>query len=412
MPRPHAETIPDGGRGWWPVVAHAFVAGVTQLYWLTYAPVATDAAAAYGTTEAMVTWLANVYPILYFVLAIPVGWLLDRRPRPTLVTGAVLTAAGGVVRALAPASFEAALAGQILVAIAQPVLLNGLVVVAHQHLPPQRRPAGIALGTVGFFVGIFLGFTTPVLFLGTDGVAPAGSLPDLAPLLEFQAGLGLIGGAWMVWTARHAVHTPAEAAGTHGREALTAVWANPGMRVVAGLAFGGFGVFGALMTVLQPLLEPRGISRDQADLLVDGLVLAGLLVAAVIPAWAARTGNERGLLLGGLVAASAATALAAVDLPLVVLAVALSVAGGLLVPALPVLLEISERLEPELTGTASAVVWLAGNLGVAVMTVAAQLLLGVPAAAFAALAAGGLITALFGARRLDRAVLGSARAAG
>lgn len=406
-----AASIPAHGRGWWPVVAHAFVAGITQLYWLTYAPIATDAATAYGTTEATITWLANVYPILYFVLAVPIGALLDRRPRPTLLAGALLTAAGGVVRAVAPASLTAALIGQLLVAVAQPVLLNGLVVVAHQHLPPARRPAGIALGTVGFFAGIFLGFTTPVLFLGVDASAP-GSVPDLAPLLAFQAALGLLGGAWMLWTARHPVDTPADVAGTHGREALRAVWANPGMRVVAGLAFGGFGVFGTLMTVLQPLLEPRGISRDQADLLVDGLVLAGLLVSAVIPAWAARTGNERGLLLGGLVAASVATALAAIDLPLVVLAVSLAVAGGLLVPALPVLLEISERLEPELTGTASAVVWLAGNLGVAVMTVAAQLLLGVPSAAFAALAVGGLATAIFGARRLNATVTAPAAGTG
>lgn len=400
-----AASASPASRGWVPVIAHAVVAGITQLYWLTYAPIATDAAAAYGTTESAITWLANVYPILYFLLAIPVGWLLDRHPRPTLITGAVLTGAGGLLRALAPTSFSAALAGQLLVALAQPVLLNGLVVVAHQHLPPERRPAGIALGTVGFFVGIFLGFTTPVLFLGSDGAAAGVGAPDLTALLWFQAVLGLVGAAWMVRTARHPVSVAREIAGTHGRAALRAVWSNPGMRVVAMLAFGGFGVFGALMTVLQPLLEPRGVSRDQADLLIDGLVLAGLLVAAVVPAWAARTGNERGLLLGGLVAASAATGLAAFDLPLVVLGLALAVAGGLLVPALPVLLEISERLEPELTGTASAVVWLAGNLGVALMTVVAQLLLDVPAAAFAALAVAGLATAVVGQRTLTTAVI-------
>jgi predicted MFS family arabinose efflux permease len=392
--------------GWPPVLAHAVVAGVTQLYWLTYAPIATDAAHAYGTTEAAITWLANVYPVLYFILAIPTGWLLDRRPRPTLLAGALLTGAGGVLRAADPASFELALAGQILVAIAQPILLNGLVVVAHQHLAPERRPAGIALGSVGFFVGIFLGYLMPLAFV--DG----GGTPDLGPLLWAQAIVGVAGALWMVWTVRLPLTTADEIAGAHGLGALKAVWGNRGMRVVAVIALGGFGVFGALLTVLQPLLAPRGVDAKEADLYVAALVLSGLLVAAFAPAWAARRGRERLLLLGGLWAAAAAMVVAAVDPPLPVIVGALCVAGGLLVPALPVLLEISERLEPELTGTASAVVWLAGNLGVGVMTVAAQVLIDAPTAAFLALAAGGVITAVVGMRLLTPAVVGRAAASG
>ncbi len=197
----------------------------------------------------------------------------------------------------------------------------------------------------------------------------------------------------MVWTARHPAAVDDEVAGTHGLEALRSVWGNRSMRVVAAVAFGGFGVFGALLTVLQPpLLEPRGVDAQDADLYVAGLVLCGLLVAAVAPAWAARTGSERRLLLGGLAAAAASMVVAAVDPPLVLVVAALCVAGGLLVPALPVLLEISERLEPELTGTASAVIWLAGNLGVALMTVIAQVLIDSPSLAFLALAAAGIAT--------------------
>ncbi|MBO9533431.1 MAG: MFS transporter [Solirubrobacteraceae bacterium] len=399
--RPGSSSAPVA-RGWAPVVAHAVVAGVTQLYWLTYAPIATDAAEAYDVSKDTITWLTNVYPILYFILAIPIGWLLDRAPRPTLLAGAVLTGLGGAVRVIDPTSFGLGLLGQILVSLAQPVLLNGLVLVAHQHLQPEQRPAGIALGTVGFFVGIFAGFLMPLAFLSGDGAV------DLGPLLNVQAAIGVVAAVWMVWTARHPAAVSAEVAGTHGIEALKTVWRNRSMRVVAALAFGGFGVFGALLTVLQPLLEPRGVDAERADLYVAGLVLSGLVVAAFAPAWAARTGNERRLLLGGLAAAAVSMAVAAVDPPLALVVAALCVAGGLLVPALPVLLEISERLEPELTGTASAVVWLAGNLGVALMTVVAQIFIDSPSAAFTALAAGGVATAAYGVRRLTPTVIARA----
>ncbi len=223
---------------------------------------------------------------------------------------------------------------------------------------------------------------------------------DLSTLLWFQAALGVAGAAFMAWTVRHPIHTAAEIAGTHGVAALKTVFKDRGMRVISVVSFGGFGVFGALMTVLQPLLEPRGVSSDQADLLVDGLVLAGLIVAAFAPAWASRTGRERPLLVGGLVAASISTGLAAIDLPLGVLAAALAIAGGLLVPALPIVLEISERLVPDLAGTASAMIWLAANLGVGVMTAIAQGASDTPALAFGALALGGLLTAAYAARSL------------
>jgi predicted MFS family arabinose efflux permease len=401
----------SAARGWLPVIAHAVVAGVTQLYWLTYAPVATDAARAYDVSESAITWLANVYPILYFILAIPVGWLLDRHPRPTLLSGAVLTGIGGVLRGVDPGSFALGLAGQVLVALAQPVLLNGLVLVAHQHLRPEQRPAGIALGSVGFFVGIFAGYLMPLALVSgreTLGITAI----DLGPLLRVQAVIGAGAAVWMVWTARHPVSVADDVAGSHGLDALRSVWRNRSMRVVAILAFGGFGVFGALLTVLQPLLEPRGVDAEEADLYVAGLVLSGLIVAAFAPAWAARTRNERGLLLGGLVAAAVAMVIAATNPPLVFVVAALCVAGGLLVPALPVLLEISERLEPDLTGTASAVVWLAGNLGVALMTVIAQISIDSPSVAFAALAAGGIVTAAYGVRRLTPDVIAPSDAPG
>ena len=100
-------------RGGWPLVlCYAAVAGASQLLWLTYAPVTTAAAEHYGVSVTAIGWLANVFPLLYVVLAVPAGLALDRRPRPALGWGVVLTALGGVVR-LGGDSFGWALAGQL-----------------------------------------------------------------------------------------------------------------------------------------------------------------------------------------------------------------------------------------------------------------------------------------------------------
>ncbi|HET9944552.1 MAG TPA: MFS transporter, partial [Actinomycetes bacterium] len=95
------------------MASYAAVAGASQLLWLTYAPVTTAAAEHYGVSVAAIGWLANVFPLLYVVLAVPAGIALDRDPRRALAFGVVLTALGGVVR-LGGAGFGWALAGQLL----------------------------------------------------------------------------------------------------------------------------------------------------------------------------------------------------------------------------------------------------------------------------------------------------------
>src|SRR3954454_14008427 len=129
---------------WGTVAAYAAVAGANQLLWLTYAPITTDTAERYGVSEAAVGWLSQVFPLLYVVLAVPAGLWLDRALRPALLTGAWLTVTGGAIRL--GDTFALALAGQLLTAMAQPLILNAVTKVATSALPPQRRPDGIALG--------------------------------------------------------------------------------------------------------------------------------------------------------------------------------------------------------------------------------------------------------------------------
>jgi predicted MFS family arabinose efflux permease len=74
------------------VASYSAVAGASQLLWLTYAPVTTAAAHHYGVSVTAIGWLANVFPLLYVVLAVPAGLALDRWPRPALAIGAALYA--------------------------------------------------------------------------------------------------------------------------------------------------------------------------------------------------------------------------------------------------------------------------------------------------------------------------------
>ena len=65
------------GRGWGIVAAYGAVAAITQTLWLTYAPITTETAHRYGVSVSAIGWLSEIFPLLYVVLAIPAGALLD-----------------------------------------------------------------------------------------------------------------------------------------------------------------------------------------------------------------------------------------------------------------------------------------------------------------------------------------------
>ncbi len=108
------------------LAAYTLVAGVSQMLWLTFAPLLGQVQARYGVGEAQAGLLIGIFPLLYVVLSIPAGSLTDARGyRFTVGVGAIVMAAGSCLRIL-DHSFWFLLAGQVTAAIAQPFIGNGI----------------------------------------------------------------------------------------------------------------------------------------------------------------------------------------------------------------------------------------------------------------------------------------------
>jgi predicted MFS family arabinose efflux permease len=371
---------------WGTVAAYAAVAAANQLLWLTYAPITTDVAKHFDVSEGAVGWLSQVFPLLYVVLAIPAGLALDRRFRSALLTGAWLTALGGVVR-LGSDTFAAALAGQILIAMAQPLILNAVTKIAATSVP-DALAKGISLGSAGIFAG-----TALALPLG-----PAlGDVDSLTPLLVVDLVVAVAAAAWLTAAmggaaARSPVRrvsgrTPTDTPAFAGRGELRVVWADRAIRRLAGVAFLGFGVFVALTTWLQALLEPAGISDVTAGWLLGAMVLAGVVGSAVLPAPLVKHGAERRFLRTAAVVAAVGCAFLAVAPGAA--AVAVVPLGIVLLGSLPVILELTERRSQ--SSAATALIWLAGNAGGIVVAVLVQTTQNHPAVAFSLLAVTGAL---------------------
>jgi predicted MFS family arabinose efflux permease len=173
--------------------------------------------------------------------------------------------------------------------------------------------------------------------------------------------------------------------------ALRELWGDRVVRTLAGLVFVGFGAFIAFSTWAETLLKPAGVASSTTDTLLTIMVLAGVAGCAVIPPLVADRGLQAPVLLASAVTAVVSCLLLAVTPGVPAGAIALPLLGLLLLPALPIILELADRRAGSSAGAVTAVLWLAGNLGGIVVAIAVQGLQNQPAAAFVTIAiAAGL----------------------
>lgn len=356
---------------WRVITAFALVGAATQLVWLTYAPVTTVAAAHFGVSESAVGWLANMFPLLYVVLAVPAGIALDRWFRPSLIAGAVLTAIGAALRLL-DGGFAIVLIGQTVVAIAQPLVLNAITGIAGHYLEEKDRPTGIAVGTASTFAGMAAAF---VLGAALPAESQLITLTAIGTIFAALAAIALTVELLRAGTG------PAASTST----SLSTLRTTIGDRYVRRLCvavFFPFGTFVALATYGQALLEPSGVSADAASIVLLVNVLAGVVGCAVIPVAVLRRGVELPAVMVGLTASAAACLLVAIAPGLATGFLAFVLIGLTLLPALPIVLSMAERHTGAAEGTAAGLIWMTGNLGGLVVAGLTGLLVDQPTLAF------------------------------
>lgn len=344
------------------VIAYAAVMAATQVLWVTYTPITTAAADAWGVSEEAVGWLAQAFPLLYVLLAVPFGYWADRWFRGTLAIGAALTAAGALVR-LVP-GFGWALAGQIVVSVAQPLVVNGISKIVSLYVAPERRPAAIAVGSSSMFIGILISTVT-------------------VPYLMDWQGLPTVAGSQAIFAAASAAafllvlrKRPLYEGERTEQASIRSLWSQRWVRQLSFLLFVGFGLFIALTTWLDVLSDKLGMDEELVGIGLGAMTVAGIAGAGLVPNWAAQGSRSRWMLCASL-GVSVATLIALWAGANVWLFVAmLGVSGFLLLADLPIILVTAEsRVKPEIAGTVTGLLLLFGNLGGIVLSLAVQGLL-------------------------------------
>ena len=367
-----------GTRGssvrWAVLGAYALLAACTQLLWLTFAAVDTRSAAVMKVDLGAVGDLAAIFPFVYIVLALPTGRWLDMKFAQALGTGALLTGGGALIRMASPTSFGWQLAGELVIAAGQPLVLNSITKVAARYFAPEERATAISIGTAALFVGIL----AAVLMAGP--LFDAGGLPLL---LGVQAVPAVLATALVVIALRTPPVFPDDPAVSLSLRWLTG---DRFMWVLAALVFIGMGTYNAVATWLQPILAHFGEGAAAGNLIAV-MTFAGIIGAAVLPTSVAARDRRREMLLAALVVSGISFVAIAVNHNVFWLGVWLFAQGFLLLASLPVVLDWSDvHAGPERQGAAVGFLMMSGNLGGLLLVLVVQALIGNPYPALGALA--------------------------
>ncbi|HVB44804.1 MAG TPA: MFS transporter [Streptosporangiaceae bacterium] len=371
----------------WVVLAgYGLLAACSQLLWLSYAFIAVQTHHELGVSVGEVGDLAAIFPLMYVVLALPFGRWLDMSFERALGAGAVLTGAGGLLRLVSPGSFAWALAGQFVIAVGQPLVLNSITKVAARYFPERERTAAISVGSVSLYLGILVAALS-------DG--PLFHAGGLRLVLLAQGLLGVVAAVWVLV----AVRTPAAFRGDPS-VAVSLGWLKRDrfIWVLGGLLFVGMGIFNAVATWLDPILGHFGHGAASGYLFAT-LTAAGILGAGLLPEAAATRDRRRGMLQVTLGVTVLAFLAVAAWHSVVFIGIALAIEGFVLLAALPVTLDWSElHTGPERAGAAVGFLLLAGNLGGVVLLLIVQAVIGNPYLSLGVLSAAALAGLALSAR--------------
>jgi len=288
------KTIKAYGYRWLVLLAFVPIASMTQVLWITFAPITGAAARFYHTSDLMIGLLSMSFMVVYVLIALPSAWVIDTWGfRAAVGIGAVLTAVFGLTRGLFASNFTIVFLSQIGIAIGQPFVIGAITKIAARWFPAEERATASGLGTLALYMGPLAAMIlTPflVLRIGIDRTLLAYGIISAAAA------------AFFLLVAREHPPTPA---GPDERvlmfDGLKSMLRRRDFIFLLIMFFIGLGMFNSVSTWIEDIIRPRGFTISQAGWLGGLMLIGGIAGAIIMPLLSDRSGRRKPFLVLALV---------------------------------------------------------------------------------------------------------------
>jgi len=265
----------------WVVLAvFMYVAALTQLYWLNFSAIDTYVEDNLHISAFSTSLLTLVFPLVYVLLSLPSGMIIDRKGfKYSLSIAVIFTGVFSMIRIIDPHSYPLLLISQIGISIGQPFVLNAITKLVAVWFPQKEEATAVGLGSLALFIGMVISLgLTPVL---VDNLG-------LRSMLLIYGIMGIAGAVLFFTLVRAKPPTPAREPKKEEkisiREGLKRILRIRDFVILGFVALIGIGVFNGLATWLEKILnELHGISMVDAGSISSALVFSGMVGCVVLP---------------------------------------------------------------------------------------------------------------------------------
>jgi predicted MFS family arabinose efflux permease len=346
---------------WIVLIIFIFVALVSQLLWLTFAPISSEIEKLYGVTAFDISLLSLVWPLVFVITAIPVGVFIDKKGFKLSVSlGSIFLAVFSIVRIFSiffDYNFIILLISQTGAALSQPFIFGSITKLSVSLFPDNEQGLATGLGTIGLFLGMMIALAiSPMIFLSYGAIN----------LLIIYAYLSCAAAFFFIILAK-------EAKSKKVKESVTSfsiadIVNLSKLKEFLILEFGFFvvvGGFTAIMTWLEQILNSlHGIQIDQAGIIGGAMIIGGIVGSIIIPTLSDRLKKIKVFVLINLFIGTFLLFLISFFSEFLLLAILFFIMGFFLMSALPLVLEMSSRIAaPGIEGQASSLLWFFSQIG-------------------------------------------------
>jgi len=344
-------------RKWRVIAGFSLLLGVNQFLWLTFATIIISTKQHFGVSEFLANLLTLMFPIVFVMLAIHSGKVLDNVGYKKVVGyAAILMLIGTIIRWLGVNNYWVVLAGQLLIAIAQPYITNAINLVTTDWFDKSQ------LATV---TGIIMGGMFLATALGAFAPAPLIELFGFSQMLLLNVGITAIAVLLFFLIVEE---KPRQQAVTVSLVGIESLLKNKRLWLISLSVFIAMGYFNGLSNWIAPILAPRGITETTAGTITAMLIFGGILGALIIPLLSDYFQKRRlFLILATVVGATATYPLLYSTSGSTTLIISFFL-GFFLLAGYPLLIAAAEdTVHPSQAAKAVAMLMMMGNLGGVIM---------------------------------------------
>lgn len=268
------------------------ILAMTNVFWLTFAPITHSAQNYYDVSGLSIAFLSMSYMIVYIIAALPASLLIDTKGFKISVSiGALLTAVFGLARGIFADNYTIVVICQLGVAIGQPFLVNSITKIAARWFPIDSRATASGIATMAGYVGMIIAMIlSPRLFESVG----------MKSLLMYYGYASVICAVIFIAFAKEKPKTPPgpEYQSDQFRlKEVSKLFKKKTFIYLMICMFVLMGIFNAVMTWIEEMLRPRGITSIQAGLIGGILVIVGLIGAVLLPAISDKLKKRKPLLI-------------------------------------------------------------------------------------------------------------------